>query len=609
MHASKRFTKKFSSTLPLAAFLMIEAAGVLAVGAASTPPITPMHQLATGTEVYNYINFAWGKKPNLFPGTYTYTYGMDFGQTLWGDYAVAANPQIANDLDAMKAAGVEGIRWFVIPDGRNLTFDASGVPTGRGAGFQEDLWTAMDLLEARQMGAVFTLLDGNAWFKPETVVSGIPFGHARVITDSGQRQALYATVIIPILQDLAAWQAARPGHAFPVSAIDLGNELEFGTDPYQRTGATMSDMQAYVREAAALVHQYLPGIPVTIGAASARTLVDDWTDQALQVAAGQGMDLYSFHHFGTELLQGPGNLKDQYGLDRLGKRIYLQEFPGKNAPLGAPEMYLAPVGGTRSGRLGEGWLSGSALWSFNGANDVATPLDPVATLQGIAAWFSSSFDVPDLTILALAYPPLIARGTPVQFQLTIANAGGVHAGVHAVEAWLDGVRLDSMAMPILAPGERMAVTLPITPWTATVGVHDLWSKTDVFEEVAESREGNNVVTSRFTVGPDLVITSLTYPGAPTVGTPVSFVVTVKNQGTSASGGNVFGLWLDGVRLASAITPALAAGQSATLTVPSIPWTATNGQHNLWAKTDTGLHVAEADETNNVWTAMLAVAGP
>ena len=609
MKEAKRFSISFSSFTTRLFLLIAGLTYIVAISAADPAPLVPVHQLATGTEVYNYVNFAWGKF-NAGSGSYTYTYGMDFGQTLWGDYAVAANPQIALDLTTLKNAGVEGIRWFVIPDGRNLSFDAAGAPTGRGPGFRDDLWAAMDLLDARQMGAVFTFLDGNTWFNAPSVVSGISFGHAQVITDSGKRQALYTTVIIPLLQDLEAWRTARPGHAFPVTAIDLGNELEFGTDSYQHTGVSITDMKAYVRETAALVHQYLPGIPVTIGASSASTLVADWTDAALGVSAGQGMDCYGFHHYGSEPLQGPGNLKDQYRLDLLGKRTYLQEFPGRNAPLGGFEMYLAPIVGTRGGRVGEGWLSGSYLWSLNGANDGATPTDPVATLQAIKTWFANSFYMPDLAVLSFNYPSAPPLGGSVQFQATIANLGGVRANSQVTELWLDGVRLGSTILPVLAPGERITIALPFSPWIATVGAHDAWFKADAGDQITESREDNNVATGRLTIAggsPDLLITSLTFPGGLTPGMAVQFSATVKNQGTSASASNLFELWLDGGQLASVITPTLAAGQSVTVTVPSTPWTATPGSHALWAKTDTWSHVVESNETNNVWTGTVTVA--
>ncbi len=490
------------------------AAGWLATPSAHAQP--PRHDLKNGTEVYHYVNFPWGKYPA--PGRshahaaiassrnasiqFIYTFGMDFGACpLLDAKRVTQNPHILHDLDALAREGVEGIRWWIIPDGRNLTFDANRVPTGRGAGFRDDLWFVLDQLSARQMGVVFTLIDGNTWFKPEGQYQGAYFGHAQVIIDPGKRQAFYNTVVIPILQDLADWQTAHAAEPFPVSAIDLGNELWFGTDPYQGTGATMSHMQTYGREAVALVHHYLPDVPVTVGEADAERLVTYWTDAALGVMPGEGLDVYSFHHYGSEYLEGQHSLRTLYGLDQLGKRVDLQEYPGKNAPLGSPAAYLAPIGGTRSGRTSTGYLSGSWLWSVNGDDD-ATSDRPVKTLRMIADWLAAAFDQPDLVISNLRYPPTIKSGDHVQFELTLLNQGGVLAGSNRFELWLDGNLLAGVPAPALLAGERVGLTLPDPPWIATMaGTYELWSKADVWLQIQEADEDNNVVTATIVVSP------------------------------------------------------------------------------------------------------------
>ncbi|MBI3292248.1 MAG: hypothetical protein HYZ73_05510 [Elusimicrobia bacterium] len=580
-------------------------------------PGVPMHELARGNEVFNFVNFPWGKYFNSAQGGFVYTYGMDFGFCPLTDARrVVNNPQISQDLDTLRSAGVEGIRWFLIPDGRNLTFDASRTPTGRGAGFKDDLWAAMDLLESRGMSGIFTLIDGNTWFKPEGTYQGAFFGHARVITDPVKRQTLYNAVIIPTLQELLAWQTANPTRRFPIAAVDLGNELLFGTNAYQGTGATIADMQTYVREVATLIHQYLPRVPVTVGATDAQDLVDHWTDAALGTLAGQGLDFYSFHHYGPEPLQGPNGLRARFALDQLGKRIYLQEFPGKNAPLGGPEMYLAPIGGKRGTRLGEGWLSGSYLWSVNGAADGATPDDPVGVLQQVDAWLTTAFDKPDLRISDIFYPMPLGAGSPVSFQFTIVNQGGVTASTNRFEAFLDGNALGYQILPAIAPGDSTTAALPTTPWIATEGTHALWSKADVWLSVTEANENNNEATRVVVVGParpDLVIDSVSLPSSITEGDAVQWTITVKNQGAAAAGANRLELWLDGAKLATAMVPALGVGSSTTVSVPSPPWIATVGSHSYWTKADVWLEVSEADENNNERTSPFTVqpkpAGP
>lgn len=568
----------------------------------SATSFTARHPLATGTEVFNFVNFPWGKYFDAAQGAYVYTYGMDFGFCpLLDAKRLVNNPQIAADLDALQSVGVEGIRWFLIPDGRNLIFDANRVPTGRGAGFREDLWAALDLLAARQMSVIFTLIDGNTWFKPPSAWQGALFGHGEVILNSSKRQAFYNTVIIPILQDLADWAAAHPSEPFPVAAIDLGNELYFGTSIFQGTGVMIIDMQTYVREVAALVHQHLPGIPVTVGEASADTLVNYWTDSALGVTPGQGLDFYSFHHHGSQPLQGPNGVRAQYGLDQLGKRLYLQEFPGKNAPLGDPGMYLAPIGGTRSGQSSSGWLSGSYLWSLNGADDPATPTNPLVTLQQIADWFAQAFSTPDFIISQVSVPPSLTEGDLVPFDVQVANRGGVQGGANRVELWLDGVQLAAQTLGSLEEGDTVTLTVPQPPWVATIGSHNLWTKADVWLQVPEANENNNEATATVVVGPglpDLVIAALAYPASLRGGDKVQFSVTVKNQGVAASGASRLEMWLDGTQLAAVQTPSLAPGASTTMTLPATPWVATTGSHSLWTKTDVWLEVSEKNEANN-----------
>ncbi len=569
----------------------------------------PRHRLATGTEAYNFANFPWGRFQDPTTGQVTDTYGQDFGETPLGDRGVASNWKIQNDLETLHQAGVEGVRWFMLADGRNVTFDASGTSTGRTTGFRDDLWIALDLLDARQMSVVLTLIDGNTWFKTPTTWMGIRLGHADVIIDLTKRQALYQNVVIPILQEIAAWQSSHPDRPLPVAAIDLGNELFFGTNAYQGTGVSMAHLQAYVREATDVVHTNLPGVPVTVGAAHAQDLVSNWTDTALGVSAGQGLDFYSFHHHGTETLQGPGGLKEQYGLDRLGKRVYLQEFPGKNAALGGPEMYLAPIGGTRQGRSAEGWLSGSYLWSFTAVGDNATPDDPLALLQRINTWFTNAFDKPDLIISSVGYPQPIAPGSAVQFAITVANQGGVSAGSNQLELWLDGTQLGVATVPTLIDGDRAIITLPTTPWMATNGTHNLWTKADVLLQVAESDENNNEATPTITVNnslPDLVVSNVSMPSPIYAGNPVQFAITVKNQGVASAGANHLELWLDGTQLAIVTVPALGVGQTTTFNVPQTPWTATDGTHNFWTKADVWLEVAELDENNNEATPPVVV---
>ncbi len=568
------------------------------------------YQLATGTEVYHFINLPWGKYFDPARNAFVYTYGMDFGfSPLVDAKRVVNNPQVTQDLESLHQAGVEGVRWFVTPDGRNLIFDANRVPTGRGQGFRDDLWAALDLLDARQMGVLLVLIDGNTWFKPEGTFQGALFGHAQVILNQAKRQAFYETVLIPILDDITAWQAARPGKSLPVAAIDLGNELEFGTNDRQATGASITDMQTYVREAAVLVHQHLPGVPVTVGARDAQSLVDYWTDQALGVLPGQGLDFYSFHHYGPDPLDGPGGLRERLRLDQLDKRVYLEEFPGKNAPLGAPQVYLAPIGGTRHGRAIKGWLSGSYLWSLNGA-DQFSPDNPLMTSQEITKLLTDAFAAPDLLINSIRVPPSIVEGSSVVFFVTVANQGGRRAEVNRLELRLDGRPLGSTTVPPLAGGEQMIFTLPQEPWVATAGMHSLTVTVDALLEIDEVNEANNVSMTQFSVigRPDLQITDVSTPRTMMEGDDVQFTATITNTGTASSSASQVRVQIDDMLLGSGTVPELAVGETVKILLPPTPWKAVQGTHALRLEVDPEHQVQESHEENNAFTMMLTVSG-
>jgi len=118
--------------------------------------------------------------------------------------------------------------------------------------------------------------------------------------------------------------------------------------------------------------------------------------------------------------------------------------------------------------------------------------------------------------------------------------------------------------------------------------------------------------------PDLVVRSVSpVPAAPKVGDPVSFRVTIKNQGTAPTGNGVVhgvGVQVDGVQQlwSDTFAGSLAPGASVTLVTNSgkagVPtWPATTGTHTIRAFVDDVNRIDETNETNNTRTANLAVA--
>jgi phosphatidylinositol-3-phosphatase len=111
---------------------------------------------------------------------------------------------------------------------------------------------------------------------------------------------------------------------------------------------------------------------------------------------------------------------------------------------------------------------------------------------------------------------------------------------------------------------------------------------------------------------DLVVTNISWtPTNPSVGTPVTFSATIKNQGTGSSpNGVVHGIAfkVDGTEVnwsdnnTTALAPGTSRTQSANNGVSGVAtWTMTTGSHQVLAYVDDVNRIAESNETNNTLT--------
>jgi hypothetical protein len=82
--------------------LLATSAPVTVGSGGTTPtPLTPIHNLKAGTEVYNYVNFPWGRYFDAAGNRWVQTFGMDVGACpLLDARRLVNNPQVAQDLDA-----------------------------------------------------------------------------------------------------------------------------------------------------------------------------------------------------------------------------------------------------------------------------------------------------------------------------------------------------------------------------------------------------------------------------------------------------------------------------------------------------------------------------
>ncbi|MET0401110.1 MAG: CARDB domain-containing protein [Cystobacter sp.] len=100
--------------------------------------------------------------------------------------------------------------------------------------------------------------------------------------------------------------------------------------------------------------------------------------------------------------------------------------------------------------------------------------------------------------------------------------------------------------------------------------------------------------------PDLTVTGITAtPGAPVESDAITLAATVKNVGTRASAATTVDLTLDGLEVANASVPALAAGAAATVSASIGKRGA--GAYTLGAAVDPDGLIVEQNETNNAFT--------
>src|SRR5262249_20126066 len=244
----------------------------------------------------------------------------------------------------------------------------------------------------------------------------------------------------------------------------------------------------------------------------------------------------------------------------------------------------------------------------------------------------ASGSLPDLIVTNFTWSPTTPTvGQPVLFSATIKNQGTAATPDGIVEGigfLVDGatVTWSSNYTSSIAPGSSVTLTANDgrsgNMWTATAGTHTVEAFVDDVNRIAESNENNNTLSSTLTVGvpvglPDLIVTNFTWsPTTVTVGQPVLFSATIKNQGTAATPNGIFagiGFLVDGVTVtwegtySSSIPP----GSSVTLSATSGPsgsnmWTATAGTHTVEAFVDDVNRIAESNENNNTLSSTLTV---
>ncbi|MBC7170222.1 PKD domain-containing protein [Candidatus Bipolaricaulota bacterium] len=201
---------------------------------------------------------------------------------------------------------------------------------------------------------------------------------------------------------------------------------------------------------------------------------------------------------------------------------------------------------------------------------------------------------PDLVVTNITHTPTNPNlGQTITFTVVVRNQGTASAGSFVVRVQGVGPSQDRTVSSLAAGSQtNLSFSLPLTtsPETFT-------ATADLYNQVAESDEGNNTrqVTVTAPAQADLVVTNIVWtPTNPTVGSTVSFTVTVRNQGTASAGS--FVVRVQGVGPSQDRTvSSLAAGAQTNLSF-SLPLT--TSPETFTATADLYNQVAESDEGNN-----------
>ncbi|RPJ60997.1 MAG: hypothetical protein EHM23_08460 [Acidobacteria bacterium] len=286
-------------------------------------------------------------------------YGQDFGTCAWGHRGLAsAVDELRRDFEEIRTRLSEGaskpvIRVFVFADGRaSPEFDASSLVTGFDDYFFRDFDSLVDTSSRSDLLVMPVLLDFR-WCYPRSVVDGVCLGgHSDTIVEAGRRASFLERALAPLLE--------RYAKIPEIFAWDLINEPEWilpRRRPWMRgrVSVDLASFQAFVRDAAAMIHQQATQ-PVTLGSAR---------PQWLRYWQGLGLDLYQCHWY-----QASWRLRvaaSRVGIHRLDRPCLVGEAPTAGTRV-SPADYVEKA--RREG------YSGILFWSYR-AEDRASDFGKV----------------------------------------------------------------------------------------------------------------------------------------------------------------------------------------------------------------------------------------
>lgn len=255
-----------------------------------------------------------------------------------------------------------------------------------------------------------------------------------------------------------------------------------------------------------------------------------------------------------------------------------------------------------------------------------TVTDPVGASHQATRTVTVLPPKPDLTLVSCTVTPSNPTTADViRFTATLRNIGGAAAAFPPVHRGygMQGARSyspqTSLASTTIAAGATQEIVVLWTPDTHPAGSYTPTIRVDDAAAIAESDEGNNVISCPVTIAqgpqPDLVITSVTVSKIPLVlGEDFRFRVTIANLGDAAARID------DPARIAESyqayyVYPpyggswTLAPGASQTFEVQPNWGAITVGTHDWTWYVDSQNQAAERNESNNSYVLRVTVQPP
>ncbi|HOX47110.1 MAG TPA: Ig-like domain-containing protein [Myxococcota bacterium] len=289
----------------------------------------------------------------------------DFGGvSAWGFQGVAADREaFSADMAAMKAAGVDVIRWWMFPRflTESIAWDADDTPSGIGGTLVADIQAALELAEEHDLYLMLTLFSFDSFYSTADEAGIRSRSIQPMVLDPLKRQRLLDNLVRPVAEAVEA-----SPHKQRMLSWDMINEPEWaisgpnpnGGEDFSPNGqcdtVSHAEMETFLDELAATLRTYNPGALLTVGNAAIK-----WGTAWLYV----DQDFYSLHYYDWVYEWFPYDTVTPESIGMTDKPVVLGEYPiqGLSAVGGNPARSAAELS---ADLWALGW-AGTLAWAYN----------------------------------------------------------------------------------------------------------------------------------------------------------------------------------------------------------------------------------------------------